>query len=86
MLKACSECGHKISTNARICPYCGNEPVNYTCADCYAHRLTEEDSTYPRCQSPHGVCPAFFNPESHPDWQFFHDDVSESCPSDLTSW
>jgi hypothetical protein len=25
-LKACNECGAKISTHAKVCPGCGNEP------------------------------------------------------------
>lgn len=53
-LKNCAECGKLISTEARFCVHCGNEPCDeFACSNC------RERSENPDCGSSHGVCPAF---------------------------
>ena len=50
-LKECSECGKLVSTEARFCVHCGNEPSEkFSCTNC---------KDYPACGASHGVCPAF---------------------------
>ncbi len=49
-LKKCAECGQLVSTEARFCVHCGNEPYEEFC---------RERSETPNCGSSHGVCPAF---------------------------
>ena len=53
-LKKCAECGDLVSTEARFCVHCGNEPCDeFSCTNC------RERSEDPVCGSSHGVCPAF---------------------------
>ena len=57
MLKPCTECGKKVSTNAVFCPHCGNHPTN-RCHTCMEYQMRDEngDAT---CSSSHGCCPAY---------------------------
>ena len=57
MLKPCSECGKKVSTNAVACPHCGNQPKS-SCHTCIEHCALDEMKN-PICYSPHGSCPAY---------------------------
>ena len=57
MLKRCSECGKKVSTNALYCPNCGNFPKD-SCHTCMEYQFLDEDGN-PACQSQHGSCPAY---------------------------
>lgn len=57
MLKRCSECGKKVSTNALTCPHCGNHPKG-SCKRCMEYQILDEDEN-PLCESLNGVCPAY---------------------------
>ena len=70
MLKACAECGKPVSTQAIACPHCGNQPVA-GCDACFERRLMELEPAYPRCHSPHGVCPVFYDSEEDCPWRAY---------------
>ena len=57
MLKRCTECGKKVSTNAIICPHCGNKPRG-RCLSCMEYQFLDQDEN-PACYSPYGCCPAY---------------------------
>ena len=51
-LKRCTECGKVVSTHARFCVHCGNEPQG-RCKTCIDY-CTEDMAT-----SDHPACPAY---------------------------
>ena len=57
MLKPCTECGKKVSTNAIASPHCGNQPKD-NCKTCMEHQILDADGN-PACSSLHGSCPAY---------------------------
>ena len=44
----CSECGEKISYQAKVCPKCGKSYNIIKCLEC-GHSLSEENSVCPEC-------------------------------------
>jgi len=84
MLKPCAECGQQISTQARACPHCGNQPVN-SCESCFEHHLSlARDPDHP-CRSPHSVCPAFVDYMQGPLAELVAAKNSHHHPSVLSS-
>lgn len=71
MLKPCSECGKKVSTQAVSCPHCGNQPTD-SCRTCIEYQ-TDEDGNI-TCFSPHGSCPAYMydDPSNHKRMRKLH--------------
>ena len=57
MLKTCTECGKKVSTNAQWCPHCGNFPKD-KCFTCMEYQVVDENGE-PKCGSSWGSCPAY---------------------------
>ena len=57
MLKRCSECGKKVSTNAVACPHCGNLPHG-ECIRCMEYQFKDEQEN-PICGSNNHCCPAY---------------------------
>ena len=58
-LKRCTECGKVVSTHARFCVHCGNEPQG-RCKTCVDY-CTEDMATpnRPACCTHHPACPAY---------------------------
>lgn len=58
-LKRCTECGKVVSTQARFCVHCGNEPAG-RCSTCIDY-CTEDMATsdHPACYTHHPACPAY---------------------------
>ena len=71
MLKPCSECGKKVSTNAIACPHCGNQPKD-ACHTCIEYEPNEDGEI--ACYSNHGSCPAYVydDPSSYPLMKKLH--------------
>ena len=58
-LKRCTECGKVVSTQARFCVHCGNEPPS-RCLTCVDYCCPgDETPTRPVCYNPNHACPAY---------------------------
>ena len=58
-LKRCTECGKVVSTQARFCVHCGNEPTA-RCLTCMDYCCPGEDTPdRPVCYNANHACPAY---------------------------